>query len=321
MIVTGGCGFIGSHFVRLALSKGAWVTNVDALTYAGIKENLSDCEDHPHYRFSHTDIRQMDDLKNVFEKQENVDVLVHFAAESHVDRSLTQPSDFVSTNVLGTANLLCLSKWKGVKRFVHVSTDEVYGSLAEGEPSFDEQSPLLPNNPYSASKASADLLLLANIKSFRFPGIIVRCSNNFGPFQFPEKLIPRMLCKCMLGEGLPVYGNGKNMRDWIYVEDQCRGIWSAIEHGRLGQIYNFGGNMEKRNIEVVEALKAFFPETCSKMEFVTDRPGHDWRYSMSSEKARKELDWKPSISFERGLEMTVDWYVNNSDWWRKHFPG
>lgn len=315
ILVTGGCGFIGSNFVRMALARGAEVINLDALTYAGNPENLKDVAESSQYHFAHTDIRNFEDLKVVFEGGGKIDAVVHFAAESHVDRSIENPDDFISTNVLGTANLLRLAHAMKIEKFVQVSTDEVYGMLKEDDPPFVETLGLEPNSPYSASKAAGDLLVQSYVRTFRFPAVITRCSNNYGPYQYPEKLIPLMLSNCMNDINLPVYGDGRNIRDWIYVEDHCRGVWDAMEKGRVGEVYNFGGNAEKRNLEVVELILSSFPQTKSKIEYVTDRLGHDWRYAMNASKAKSELGWEPLCDFKEGIHKTINWYKENTNWW------
>ncbi len=320
ILVTGGCGFIGSNFIRLLLdSRDYEITNLDALTYAGNLESLSDLEDHPNYRFVKG---RIEDRDLVAELMRQVDSVVNFAAESHVDRSIQDASSFITTNVMGTQVLLDAFRRAGCKGvFVHVSTDEVYGSLAPDEPAFKETDSLYPNSPYSASKASSDLLCRAAWKTFGLPVVITRCSNNYGPYQFPEKLIPLMIINGLEGRKLPVYGDGQNIRDWIFVLDHCRGCLAALEKGRKGAIYNFGGRCEKTNMEVIRSILEILGLSEEMIEFVKDRPGHDRRYAMDTSLAMRELDWRPEVSFERGIEDTVKWYVDNRYWWERIISG
>ncbi len=320
ILVTGGCGFIGSNFIRLLLdSRDYEITNLDALTYAGNLESLSDLEDHPNYRFVKG---RIEDRDLVAELMRQVDSVVNFAAESHVDRSIQDASSFITTNVMGTQVLLDAFRRAGCKGvFVHVSTDEVYGSLAPDEPAFKETDSLYPNSPYSASKASSDLLCRAAWKTFGLPVVITRCSNNYGPYQFPEKLIPLMIINGLEGRKLPVYGDGQNIRDWIFVQDHCRGCLAALEKGRKGAIYNFGGRCEKTNMEVIRSILEILGLSEEMIEFVKDRPGHDRRYAMDTSLAMRELDWRPEVSFERGIEDTVKWYVDNRYWWERIISG
>ncbi len=316
LLVTGGAGFIGSNFIRYMLKHHPdyRVVNVDALTYAGNLENLQSVENHPNYSFVRadiTDIAMMDALIG-----QGIDVIVNFAAESHVDRSITDPSVFVRTNVLGTQVLLDAAKKYKVSKFVQISTDEVYGSLgATGL--FTEETPLMPNSPYSASKAGGDLLVRAYHVTYGLPVNITRCSNNYGPYQFPEKLIPLMLSKALADEGLPVYGDGMNVRDWLYVEDHCSAIDLVIHQGRNGEVYNIGGNNERTNLEIVRTMLKQLGKPESLITFVQDRPGHDRRYGIDSSKTMKELGWKPKYSFENGIQETIDWYLNNKEWWTR----
>lgn len=318
ILITGGAGFIGSNLVRLLLKESApsqnfEVFNVDKLTYAGNLENLSDLEDDSRYRFVLADIADAAKMSEVFEEH-RPDVVMHLAAESHVDRSIEDASPFIRTNVLGTQVLLDCSRKYGVQRFVHVSTDEVYGTLRENEPAFTEKHQIDPNSPYSASKAASDLLVLACHRTHGLPVVITRCSNNYGPYQFPEKLIPLMIHNAMTGESLPVYGDGRNIRDWIHVEDHCRALLAVMERGTPGQAYNIGGQAEVRNIEVVREILRILDKPESLILFVKDRPGHDWRYAINIEKLRDELGWSPSVTFAQGLEETVQWYQDNPAW-------
>jgi dTDP-glucose 4,6-dehydratase len=317
LLVTGGAGFIGSNFVQLVLrARPNWhVVNLDALTYAGNLENLSACESHPHYRFVHGDIREPAQVRQALEacgRARPVSV-VHFAAESHVDRSIQSGLPFVTTNVLGTQVLLDLTREREVERFVHVSTDEVYGSLG---PSglFTEETPLAPNSPYAASKAGSDLLVRAAFHTHGFPGIVTRCSNNYGPYQFPEKLIPLMIANAREGKPLPVYGDGRNVRDWLYVEDHCEALLAVLERGRPGEVYNVGGNNEHPNLAIVERILAELDRPRSLIQFVPDRPGHDRRYAIDATKIRRELGWSPRFDFETALPRTIAWYQAQDSW-------
>jgi len=316
MLVTGGCGFIGSNFVRymLAGDKEFEIVNLDKLTYAGNLENLEDIADDPRYEFVKGDIC---DEKLVNELMgRGFDVVVNFAAESHVDRSIEDPGIFVRVNTLGTQNLLAAAKEHGVSRFVHISTDEVYGSLGETG-KFTEETPLAPNSPYAASKAGADLLVRAFFHTFGMPAMITRCSNNYGPCQFPEKLIPLFMSNAMEDKPLPLYGDGMNVRDWIYVEDHCRAVEMVIERGRPGEVYNIGGGNELPNITLTKTILKLLGKPESLIRFVKDRPGHDRRYAIDCSKIRRELGWKPEVSFEEGLERTIRWYQDNKQWWQR----
>jgi dTDP-glucose 4,6-dehydratase len=317
ILVTGGAGFIGANFVRhvLAVRKDYRVVNVDLLTYAGNLENLKDVEDEPRYRFVRADIADPAAMSELHESQRPAFV-VNFAAESHVDRSILDPGIFVRTNVLGTQVLLDCARASGVERFLQVSTDEVYGSLgAEG--AFHEETPLAPNSPYSASKTGADLLVRAYHHTFGLPTLTTRCSNNYGPYQFPEKLIPLMISNALEGRPLPVYGDGRNVRDWLHVEDHCAAILAVLEGGRLGEVYNVGGNAEMENIRVVELILDALAKPRSLIQFVKDRPGHDRRYAIDATKIRSELGWTPSRTFERGIAETIRWYLDNREWWQR----
>jgi dTDP-glucose 4,6-dehydratase len=316
ILVTGGAGFIGSNFVRRLLSgREHRVVNFDALTYAGNLENLRDVDTDPHYRFVKGDIADAAAVRQAFER-ERPEVVVHFAAESHVDRSVMDATAFVRTNVVGTQVLIDVARTHGARRFVHVSTDEVYGSLGPTG-RFHEDTPLQPNSPYSASKTGSDLLVRAAFHTHGFPGIITRCSNNYGPFQFPEKLIPLMIANALEGKKLPVYGDGRNVRDWIHVEDHCAALVAVIERGRSGEVYNIGGNAERENLAVVRQILALAGKDDGLIQFVTDRPGHDRRYAIDSGKIERELGWRPSFAFEDGLRATFEWYARNREWWQR----
>ncbi|WP_138496205.1 dTDP-glucose 4,6-dehydratase [Paenibacillus pinistramenti] len=316
LLVTGGAGFIGSNFVLYMLKEHPEyeIVNVDALTYAGNLENLKSIEDNPKYTFVKADIQDTAAVDELF--QQGIDVVVNFAAESHVDRSILDPGIFVKTNVLGTQVLLDAAKKYGVTKFVQVSTDEVYGSLgATGL--FTEETPLAPNSPYSASKASGDLLVRAYHETFGLPVNITRCSNNYGPYQFPEKLIPLMISRALADEALPVYGDGMNIRDWLYVEDHCSAIDLVIHEGINGEVYNIGGNNERTNVEIVQTILKQLGKPESLIKFVQDRPGHDRRYGIDPTKTMSELGWKPKYTFETGIKETIQWYLDNKEWWTR----
>ena len=316
ILVTGGAGFIGSNFVRMLLGGSDHrVINVDALTYAGNLENLTDVEQHERYAFVKADIAEAAAMASVF-AEHRPEIVVHFAAESHVDRSVLDASAFVRTNVVGTQVLLDQSRHHGVGRFVHVSTDEVYGSLGPWG-YFTEDTPIQSNSPYSSSKAGSDLLVRAAVETHGMDCIITRCSNNYGPYQFPEKLIPLMIANALEDKKLPVYGDGKNVRDWIHVMDHCDGIRAAMERGHKGEVYNFGGDAERENLTVVKEIIRAVGKDESLIEYVTDRPGHDRRYAMDSSKARALLGWRPHHTFEGGLRDTVQWYLDNKPWWER----
>ena len=329
VLVTGGAGFIGSNLVRLLLRETAYeVVNLDALTYAGNLDNLSgiEAEHGGRYHFVRGDIC---DAETVTHTMNGVDAVLHLAAESHVDRSILSDAPFVRTNVMGTQNLLAAARAAGVQRFVHVSTDEVYGELPwvdptlegtaefEQAPRFTEDTPLSPRSPYSASKAGSDLLARAYYATHGMDVVVTRCSNNYGAYQFPEKLIPLMVLNALAGKPLPVYGDGQNVRDWIHVDDHCRGIVAALERGRAGHVYNFGGAAERTNLQVVHTLLDRVGRSHDLIRFVTDRPGHDRRYAIDFSKARTELVWQPDMTFEAGLDSTVSWYEGNEPWWRR----
>ena len=312
ILVTGGAGFIGSCFIRHELKKHPDynIINLDALTYCGNLENLKDVENNPNYRFVHGNIC---DKNLVRELIDEVDCVINFAAESHVDNSIKHPEVFIETNVQGTLNLLQASKEIGIERFLQVSTDEVYGSLGQTG-YFYETTPLAPNSPYSASKASADMLVRAYRETYGLPTLNTRCSNNYGPYQYPEKLIPFFISKLLKNEKVPVYGDGLNVRDWLYVYDHCEAIDVVLHKGKVGEIYNIGGHNEKTNLEITKLILSAMGKDENSIEYVEDRLGHDKRYAISNDKITTELDWTPSLTFEEGIKLTIDWYLSNQDW-------
>jgi dTDP-glucose 4,6-dehydratase len=313
ILVTGAAGFIGSNFVHFLINHTTeQVVSYDALTYAGHKANLDGLPADRH-TFVHGNICDAQALETVL-TQHNIQKIVHFAAESHVDRSIASAAPFIQTNVLGTQCLLDAAKQHNIQRFVHVSTDEVYGSLSETEPAFTEEHPIQPNSPYAASKASSDLLVRAYVETHQFPALITRCSNNYGPYQFPEKLIPLMIHHAKQGKPLPVYGQGLNIRDWIHVSDHCKGIYAVLTKGRDGEVYNIGGESERRNIDIVKTIIQAVGASENLIEYVTDRLGHDFRYAINISKIKQELDWEPEVSFEQGLADTIAWYNSHDDW-------
>jgi dTDP-glucose 4,6-dehydratase len=316
LLVTGGAGFIGSNFIHYMRREHPdyEIINVDLLTYAGNLDNLEGIEGTPGYRFVRADIADRAAMEPIF--REGVDVVVNFAAESHVDRSIAQPDVFVRTNVLGTQTLLELSRQYKVQKFVQISTDEVYGTLGP-EGLFTEETPLAPNSPYSASKAGADLLVRAYHETYGLPVNITRCSNNYGPYQFPEKLIPLMIRQALADQPLPVYGDGLNIRDWLYVEDHCSAIDLVIHKGRIGEIYNVGGRNERTNLQVVRTILQVLGKPESLITFVEDRPGHDRRYAIDAEKIRRELGWKPQHDYESGIRATIRWYLEHQEWLKR----
>lgn len=335
MLVTGGAGFIGSNFIKIMLEKypECKVINVDALTYAGNLENLTEIADHPNYKFIKADIRDRKAIDIIFTEYD-VDTVINFAAETHVDRSIEEPEVFLTTNIIGTQVLLDIAKkhWKlnpsskyckkyepGVK-FLQVSTDEVYGALGDTG-FFVETMPLMPNSPYSASKASADLIVRSYHKTFGMPINITRCSNNYGPYQFPEKLIPLMINNCIKEKDLPVYGDGLQIRDWIHVYDHCEALDTVIRKGKDGEVYNIGGNNEKANIEIVKLIIKTLGKSEDLIKYVKDRPGHDRRYAIDNTKITTLLGWKPKYTFERGIKETIEWYVNNTQWMERITSG
>lgn len=313
LLVTGGCGFIGSNFIRhlLATDPDCTVLNFDALTYAGNLANLKDVTNHPNYKFIKGDVTSRDDVRAAMGL--GVTDVIHFAAESHVDRSIQDSGPFVKTNVLGTQILLDAAREFQVQKYVQVSTDEVYGSLGPTG-LFTETTPLDPSSPYSASKAAADLLVKAYQHTFGMHAVTTRCSNNYGPYQFPEKLIPLFVTNLMTDQPVPVYGDGMQVRDWIHVLDHCRGVEAAWRKGASGEVYNFGGRCEKPNIEITKLLLKLLGKGDDLIRYVADRPGHDRRYAIDCSKAERELGWTPQVSFDRGLQETIDWYKANGDW-------
>ena len=316
LFVTGGCGFIGSNFIRFALAArpDVEITNFDKLTYAGNPENLSDVESNPRYRFVKGDIADRDAVRAALTS--DFDAVVNFAAETHVDRSILDASEFIATNVLGAQVLFETARNLGTGKFIEISTDEVYGALGPTG-YFTEETPLAPNSPYSASKASADLIARSYSHTFGLPAVVTRCSNNFGPYQFPEKLIPLFVTNALAGEKLPLYGDGLNVRDWIYVDDHSSAILAVLDKGRAGEVYNIGGGNERTNKEITFSILKILGKPESLVEYVKDRPGHDRRYAVDSSKIRRELGWAPARSFDDALEATVKWYVENRTWWQR----
>ncbi|MGA2171718.1 MAG: dTDP-glucose 4,6-dehydratase [Sedimentisphaerales bacterium] len=314
LLVTGGVGFIGSNFVRMVLAEhpDCFIVNLDKLTYAGNLENLAGLENHPNHKFIKGDICDGDLIGRIIDEFK-IDAIINFAAESHVDRSIAEPKIFIQTNVTGTLTLLEAARDKKVQRFVQISTDEVYGALGPTG-KFAEQTPLCPNSPYSASKAAADLLVGAFAHTWGVKCNITRCSNNYGPYQFPEKLIPLMINNALNDKELPVYGDGLQVRDWLYVYDHCTAVWKVLTEAPPGEIYNIGGCNEKTNLAVVELILARLDKPKSLIKHVTDRPGHDRRYAIDASKIIKQLKWQPSVSFEQGLGRTIDWYLANGKW-------
>lgn len=315
LLITGGAGFIGSNFVHCVLREhDDWqVVNLDKLTYAGNLENLKDIENDSRYRFIRGDIADRELVKKLL--SEGFDIVVNFAAESHVDRSIVDPSPFIETNIGGTQVLLEGAKEYGVRRFIQVSTDEVYGSLEVGK--FTEETPLSPNSPYAASKTAADLLCHAYYKTYDLAIIITRCSNNYGPYQFPEKLVPLVITNILEDKPIPIYGDGLNVRDWIHVEDHCRALDRVIQQGQIGEIYNIGANNEWTNLELVRYILDIMGRPHTLITSVADRPGHDRRYALDATKINQGLDWKPAHSFEEGIRHTIDWNIKHQSWWRK----
>ena len=329
ILVTGGAGFIGSAVVRLAIERGHEIVNLDALTYAGCLENLASVADHPGYFFEHADIRDADAVASIFEKH-RPEAVMHLAAESHVDRSIDGPADFIETNIVGTFVLLqaSLKYWISSSRpanfrFHHISTDEVFGSLGPAG-KFTEDTPYDPRSPYSASKASSDHLVRAWHETYGLPVVLTNCSNNYGPFHFPEKLIPVVILSALAGKPIPIYGKGDNIRDWLFVEDHADALLLVLEKGRPGRSYNIGGENERTNLELVQTICAILDEKRPRevgsykdlITYVADRPGHDKRYAIDPARMRDELGWQPSLTVEEGLEKTVQWYLDNEDWWR-----
>jgi dTDP-glucose 4,6-dehydratase len=315
ILVTGGAGFIGANFLyHILQAHPDWdVTNLDKVTYAGNLENLQGIEKEPRYHFVKGDIADREVVDSLLGQK--FDVVVNFAAESHVDRSILDAAPFIDTNIRGTQVLLEGARKHGVGKYLQVSTDEVYGSTEQG--SFTERSPLDPSSPYSASKASADLLCLAYHKTHHTPVVITRCTNNYGPYQFPEKLIPLVITNALENKPIPVYGDGLNVRDWIYVLDHCRALDTVVQHGKVGEVYNVAGNSEKTNLELIKAILCQLKKPESLITFVADRPGHDRRYAIDSARIERELGWKPAASFSDALAATVDWHLKNEAWWRR----
>jgi dTDP-glucose 4,6-dehydratase len=320
LLVTGGAGFIGSNFIHYMRRKrpSYLLVNVDSLTYAGNLDNLSGVETSEAYRFVEADISDLAVMEPLF--KENFDVIINFAAESHVDRSIEDPGTFVRTNVGGTQTLLDLARKYKVPKFLQISTDEVYGTLGE-EGLFNEETPLLPNSPYSASKAGADMLVRAYHETYGMHVNITRCSNNYGPYQFPEKLIPLMITRALRNEPLPVYGDGLNIRDWLHVEDHCRAVDLVLHHGRKGEVYNVGGNNERTNLQVVETILRELGKPESLIRHVEDRLGHDRRYAIDATKIRNELGWQPQYDYDSGIKQTIQWYLANPDWLKRIATG
>lgn len=314
ILVTGGAGFIGSNFIKYVLknSDNVKLINYDCLTYAGNLDNLKDVEKNPNYRFVKGDIKNAEFLEFIITEY-NIDGIINFAAESHVDRSIDNSRPFIDTNIGGTLNILEAIKKMNIKNFLQVSTDEVYGSLGETG-LFTETTPLSPNSPYSASKSAADQLCMAFHHTFGIDCKITRCSNNYGPMQFPEKLIPLMINNALEDKDLPVYGDGMNIRDWLYVDDHCSAIWTVYKNGKSGEVYNVGGNNEKANIEIVKEILKQVGKPESLIKYVKDRPGHDKRYAIDNSKISNELNWQPKVDFETGLKMTIQWYLDNKAW-------
>jgi dTDP-glucose 4,6-dehydratase len=313
ILVTGGAGFIGSNFIRYYLGEhsDAEIVNFDKLTYAGNLQNLADVDAQPNYRFVRGDICDAEAVEGALE--DGTDAIVHFAAESHVDRSIAGAREFIRTNVEGTWLMLEAARKRKIPRFLHVSTDEVYGSMRPNETA-TEKSALAPNSPYAASKAASDLMVRSYVQTHKLPAVVTRCTNNYGPYQFPEKLIPLMISNALAGKKLPVYGDGLNERDWIFVEDHCRALDAVLQKGRVGEIYNIGSGRPTPNIGIVRKLLTMLSAPDGLIEFVQDRPGHDRRYALDDSKVRNELGWEPRVDFETGLQHTVDWYRAHGDW-------
>ncbi len=324
IIVTGGAGFIGANFVYYQLEKHPEdrIICLDALTYAGNLETLEEAMKHPNFRFVKGDIADRDFVYQLFE-EEHPDIIVNFAAESHVDRSIENPEIFLKTNIMGTQVLMDACRKYGIKRYHQVSTDEVYGDLPLDQPElfFTEETPIHTSSPYSSSKAGADLLVLAYYRTFKLPVSITRCSNNYGPYHFPEKLIPLMISRALADEPLPVYGKGENVRDWLYVKDHCSAIDLVMRKGRVGEVYNVGGHNERTNLEVVKTILKKLNKPESLITYVTDRPGHDMRYAIDPTKIHTELGWLPETKFDDGIEATIEWYLANEDWWKNILSG
>lgn len=339
VLVTGGAGFIGSSVVRLGVANGHTICNIDKLTYAGNLDSLNSVADSKSLEFRLIDICNSDDVSLVF-REFQPDAVIHLAAESHVDRSIDGPSDFIETNVVGTFRLLdvCLDYWRELKssdagafRFLHVSTDEVYGDLGPSDEPFNESTAYRPSSPYAATKAASDHLVRAWGRTYGLPVVLTNCSNNYGPYQFPEKLIPHMILSAIAGKHLPVYGDGHQIRDWLYVEDHARALWTVLQHGETGETYNIGANTEMKNIDVVETICELLEEMAEHpanvhrfkelITFVEDRPGHDARYAIDATKIHRELDWEPTETFKSAMRKTVSWYLQNETWWNRVATG
>ncbi|GKX30818.1 dTDP-glucose 4,6-dehydratase [Vallitalea longa] len=316
IMVTGGAGFIGSNFIRYMLDKydDYRIINYDKITYAGNLDNLNDVSDNDNYVFVKGDISDYDTVEEVF--SQGIDYVINFAAESHVDRSIRNSDEFIRTNIMGTQVLLDISRKYNIEKYIQISTDEVYGSLGN-EGYFTEKTPISPNNPYSASKASADLLVKSYYETYKLPVNITRCSNNYGPYQYPEKLIPLMISRAYDNKSLPVYGTGLNIRDWIHVYDHCSAIDEVLQKGKTGEVYNIGANNERNNLVIVKMILDYLGKDNSSIEYVEDRLGHDKRYAIDANKIKRELDWCPIYDFEKGMKDTIEWYINNENWWRK----
>jgi dTDP-glucose 4,6-dehydratase len=321
ILLTGGAGFIGSNFVMYLLKKypDVSIVNLDKLTYAGNLENLESVKTDRRYHFERGDICDRSMVEEILNRHA-IDTIINVAAETHVDRSILGSAEFIQTNIVGTHVLLDLAREKKIGKFVQISTDEVYGSLGPSG-KFTEETPLHPNSPYAASKASADTFVLAYQHTHGLPAVITRCSNNYGPYQFPEKLIPLMIANALNDKALPVYGDGMNVRDWLHVADHCSAIDAVLQKGRVGEVYNIGGNNEKTNLELIKLLLKLMGKPESLISFVKDRPGHDRRYAIDSSKIQRELGWRPSFTFEQGVKETVEWYVKNKKWWERIISG
>lgn len=317
ILVTGGCGFIGSNFIRYILKKypDYEIVNIDALTYAGNLENLRDIKKGKRYRFVHGRIEDKNLVAPIISELGDADYILNFAAETHVDRSIRNSSPFLTTNVLGTHTLLEDVRTVPIKKFIHISTDEVYGALGN-KGKFTEKTMLAPNSPYSASKASADLLIRSYYETYKLPVVIIRPSNNYGYYQFPEKFVPLMITNLLMKKPIPIYGKGENVRDWCFVEDSCAAIDRVMHDGKAGEVYNAGGNCEVKNIELAKSILKIMGKSERHIKFVKDRPGHDYRYALNNSKIKRKLKWSPTVKIEKGLEMTIKWYKDNEWWWK-----
>jgi dTDP-glucose 4,6-dehydratase len=318
LLVTGGAGFIGSNFIRHILKEhpGWHIVNLDKLTYAGNLENLKDVEDNPRYRLVRGDIADRELVDRLF-REEKFDLVANLAAESHVDRSILDPVPFIETNLKGTQVLLEVARQHGIRKFLQVSTDEVYGSLGPDDPPFTEESPIRPNSPYSASKAAADLMCRAYFVTYGLPVVITRCSNNYGPYQHPEKFIPTIILNALADKPIPVYGDGQNVRDWIHVEDHCRALDLVLQKGQVGEVYNIGAKNEHNNLDIVKTILRLMNKPESLITFVKDRPGHDRRYAIEPSKIEAALSWQPRVDFTSGLKDLITWYIEHRPWWER----